>query len=666
MVADLIKFFIIGCFKYRLNLFRLYSNQQEIVNKQHNLLIDFKSARLISFGRVVIRSVGVHNEKKGVKIHIDKLIIQVSLSKILLGRLHIASVIISGGRCVFLNNETEITKSDDVVVIQSRWENLHRVIRRYMRTLMNYNVKHVLLEDMQLTVEDTIDKSMYIKMASCEKKLCLIELFLKYKDDNYTIKSRGNFENLINGTDLLLNYSTDLNIEKLAASGSGKVRNISGKVNLDILCKAQQLIITESSGCSFNKIFCRFSLNLPIKDQTNGTLRLQLLECTLHDILEVFPELCYKDIYTAVFTGNLSFDGILDFEIARPFNMDTQLNINNTMQLVHAGSLNLDYLQTCFLHRVGEEDAKLKEILVSTNNPYFLGFDQIPDYIKNAVIVTEDPGFYTHRGMDPNAFGYAFMSNVLHKKFYRGASTITMQLVRNLFLHHHKDPFRKMEELLLTWLIETVFLVKKERLLEIYLNIIEFGENIYGITSAVEFYFAKKPHELNLTESLVLTYIIPRPKHFLKALQENSSQLKQNLVRHLYFYSRELKKNGLIPQEENIQYQIVFGRFGILSLDPFWDKLNIVLSTVYMEVERLWLERYPYLPKPWIWHCFNKDGQIKIAAFDAIIVRFKGGIDSKSIAPSILAQFSSLMAEVDIDNQILFKAIPGAATFCLC
>lgn len=154
----------------------------------------------------------------------------------------------------------------------------------------------------------------------------------------------------------------------------------------------------------------------------------------------------------------------------------------------------------------------------------------------------------------------AIAKNIINKKYVKGASTITMQLAKNLFLTQTKSLARKLEEVVLAWLMENYFKISKNRILEIYLNIIEFGEHIYGLSEAAQYYFEKKVPELNITESLVLSYIIPRPKYFLEALRMKSPKLIQNLTKHIDFYSNYLLNRELIDKKlyNEIKYEIKF------------------------------------------------------------------------------------------------------------
>lgn len=107
------------------------------------------------------------------------------------------------------------------------------------------------------------------------------------------------------------------------------------------------------------------------------------------------------------------------------------------------------------------------------------------------------------------------------RRFARGGSTISMQLVKNVFLNRRKNIARKLEEALIVWLIEQNRLTSKERMFEVYLNIAEWGPGVYGLLEASEFYFGKRPSQLTLEECIYLASIIPKPKHYRSSFEAN-------------------------------------------------------------------------------------------------------------------------------------------------
>ncbi len=138
-------------------------------------------------------------------------------------------------------------------------------------------------------------------------------------------------------------------------------------------------------------------------------------------------------------------------------------------------------------------------------------------------MTAEDYNFFTHKGFNEKAFRVSLATNFKTKKFKRGASTISMQFVKNAFLNRNKTLSRKAEEILIVWLIENQRIISKERMYEIYLNFIEWGRNIYGIGEASRYYFAKSPSNLDIGESILLSYVIPSPKATLSRFYPDGS-----------------------------------------------------------------------------------------------------------------------------------------------
>ena len=182
------------------------------------------------------------------------------------------------------------------------------------------------------------------------------------------------------------------------------------------------------------------------------------------------------------------------------------------------GKLNGDFAYTAY----NDRGDSLRTFPVGPSNPNFTRYEDVAGYLKSAIMTSEDPRFLTHRGFMEKAFINAAIQDIKEKRFARGGSTISMQLVKNVFLSREKTVGRKAEEMLIVWLIENTRLVSKQRMFEVYLNIVEWGPSkyrwpsgkrgVYGVKEAALFYYGKRPSELNLPESLYLASIIPKPK----------------------------------------------------------------------------------------------------------------------------------------------------------
>ncbi len=154
---------------------------------------------------------------------------------------------------------------------------------------------------------------------------------------------------------------------------------------------------------------------------------------------------------------------------------------------------------------------------------------QISPELRTAVIISEDDTFFRHSGINLTELKKAFQENLKKKRFARGASTITMQLARNAFLTKKKTIVRKIREILLAKRIEQVW--SKQKIFEYYLNIIEWGENIYGVEAAARYYFDKPASRLNLAEASLLAGILPNP--IVLSPFDNWSGVKRRQIRVL-------------------------------------------------------------------------------------------------------------------------------------
>jgi monofunctional biosynthetic peptidoglycan transglycosylase len=132
-----------------------------------------------------------------------------------------------------------------------------------------------------------------------------------------------------------------------------------------------------------------------------------------------------------------------------------------------------------------------------------------PD-VKRAVLVAEDINFFTHHGFDWGEIKHAIEENLGDRDTPRGASTISQQLVKNLWLSPGRSPLRKVKEAILTWQLERT--LSKRRILELYLNVVELGPGIYGVGPAARAYFGKPAADLGEDEAALLAASLPRPR----------------------------------------------------------------------------------------------------------------------------------------------------------
>lgn len=249
-----------------------------------------------------------------------------------------------------------------------------------------------------------------------------------------------------------------------------------------------------------------------------------------------------------------SFTYRLDFAY---FNDDpNKLIFNSTLdkdnfKILKYGEANLAKLNGTFVYTPFENGRPVRPLLIGPENPNFTSVDLISPFLKKCILTTEDPSFYYHRGFVTEAFRQSISKNIKTGKFKRGASTISMQLIKNVFLTREKTMARKLQEILLVYILENNFIVPKDRMFEVYLNIIEWGPNVYGIGEASQFYFKKKPIDLTLSECLYLASIIPRPKGFMWRFNSDGTS-KPWIERSYRFLTNLMLARQVIMPEDTI------------------------------------------------------------------------------------------------------------------
>lgn len=180
------------------------------------------------------------------------------------------------------------------------------------------------------------------------------------------------------------------------------------------------------------------------------------------------------------------------------------------MSLYHTPMLG-NILSLKYLHPVSTTFMRFKSFRYPLQRTHYkwVRSDRISNYLKDAVIIAEDDRFFTHPGLDWKAIQNAVEINWKRKKFAFGASTITQQLVKNLYLYPTRDPLRKLREGILALFLDAY--LSKERILELYLNVAEWGPNVYGAEAAAEYYFKGTAKNLNAQQSAFLASILPNP-----------------------------------------------------------------------------------------------------------------------------------------------------------
>ena len=194
--------------------------------------------------------------------------------------------------------------------------------------------------------------------------------------------------------------------------------------------------------------------------------------------------------------------------------------------------------------RANEQHTKARPIRT------WVSYNNISPHLRNAVLIAEDSAFFQHSGYDVGEIKESMKRNWREKRFARGASTITQQLAKNLYLSTSRNPLRKVREFFIAQKLEQN--LSKQRIFEIYLNVIEWGDGIYGIEPAAQRYFGKPALELLPEEAAILAAMIPNPRRYtpsrnLKYLEKRKGEILDRLARWHYLAPEEYQAARVRP-----------------------------------------------------------------------------------------------------------------------
>ncbi len=182
-------------------------------------------------------------------------------------------------------------------------------------------------------------------------------------------------------------------------------------------------------------------------------------------------------------------------------------------------------------------------------NQSWVPYSKISPYLVKAVLIAEDDKFWSHEGFDYEAIQKAIEKDLKAKKFKFGGSTVTQQLARNLFLSPEKSLTRKISEALITWRMEKA--LPKRRILELYLNVVEWGEGIFGAEAASRHYYGKSSSELTPEEAARLASVLPNPRKYNPAGDQRYVINRSNLI-----YSIMIRRGIVIPEYQEVMESI--------------------------------------------------------------------------------------------------------------
>ncbi|MFA6276789.1 MAG: biosynthetic peptidoglycan transglycosylase [Pedobacter sp.] len=355
-----------------------------------------------------------------------------------------------------------------------------------------------------------------------------------YSGDDYKISGSWSIKNLL------------INQKRIS---SADVIVPDAKVDADMLIGENYICLDSTSTVFLKNASIHPYLKYTLSPNKIYEMKLNAEEQDAQAIFDSFPLGLFESLEGIQVKGKLKYN--LDFYLDTSIPDSVKFNSTLTptdFKIVKWGKTDLQKINSTFVYTPYEYGKPMRNITIGPSNPNFTRLDDISSNFKNALLTSEDPSFFRHKGFVEESIRKSIAVNFKEKRFKRGGSTISMQLVKNVFLSRQKTLARKAEEILIVWLIENNKLISKQRMLEVYFNIIEMGQNVYGIGEAARHYFGKTPAELTTGEGIFLANIVPKPKVALYKFMSDGS-LKGYLLPYFNFIGNTMARRGLTPAD---------------------------------------------------------------------------------------------------------------------
>lgn len=291
---------------------------------------------------------------------------------------------------------------------------------------------------------------------------------------------------------------------------------------------------------------------------TTAQLTVELPLAACQDLLLAVPKELVPVADGMRMTGTFSLRGSVDVDSRRLLDARVDLDVRNACKIdAFDPALAPERFFEQFRRSVRSGDGALVEVLSGPGTPDWVPYPMISPNLVTAVLVCEDGHFFRHDGFDIKALGKSIRENLVAGRFVRGASTLSMQLAKNLYLTSDKTVSRKLQEALLTLLLEQR--LSKHELIELYLNIVEYAPGVYGAAAAADHYFGTTPAELSLGQAFYMASVLPNPKRQYFTRDGRVSSRWSDYLRTLMGVAHRIGRIGDDELAAGLNEQVVFG-----------------------------------------------------------------------------------------------------------
>lgn len=286
------------------------------------------------------------------------------------------------------------------------------------------------------------------------------------------------------------------------------------------------------------------------------TAKLPPTDC--NDVVRAIPDDILGSLAEFEWSGNWSALGRISLDSRDLEATELSIRVRNLCTFVRTPQwVRVERFRQPFRHRVTEADGTTFEMRTGPGTDRWVALADVSPFVAPAIISHEDGAFYEHGGFAPWAIRDALVRNLQEGRYVVGASTISMQLAKNLYLQREKTIARKVQEVILTWWLENA--LTKDEILELYLNVIEYGPGVYGLQYAAAYYFGREPRDLSPAESAFLACMLPSPKGYHVSYERGElTRFMKNRMRRLLEHMAKRERIG----PEALAY-------GLAELDDF-------------------------------------------------------------------------------------------------
>jgi hypothetical protein len=547
--------------------------------KDYNLNVNIGSAHFTGLATVSLSDITIVPEQRDSLLSIKKFDVSIKVMPLLFGNVKFADVVLDNGHL----NLTDVKGVKNFDFLFKKKKDTTEKKERADLSVLAYNlVKQVLYK-----IPDDLDLRNFLvtfKNDSAGIKLLAQSAVIKDGRLNSTIKvndtlATWHFAGKMHPSDrdidvhlyadgkkveipyvddryhLKVNFDTiSTRLEKVENSdgvtriyGSWSVKNLlvnqpglsssdiivpDGSIDASVFVGKNYVSLDSSSLIKIKKIAVKTYIKYQLYPVKLYTVKVNSDWMNAQDVFDSFPQGMFDSFDGIQVTGKVKYHLHLFLDSSNPDQVQFESALaKDNLKIVKYGKTDLGRLNRPFVYTPYEKGKPMPSRIIGPQNPDYTPLQDVSPNVKYAVMTSEDPSFYTNHGFVEESIRRSIATDIKLKKFKRGGSTISMQLIKNAFLSREKTLSRKIEEILIVWMIENNNVMSKDRMLEVYFNIVEWGRGIYGIGEASRYYFGKSPSSLTLGEGIYLASILPHPKTGLYSFQPDGS-LRPSLINY--------------------------------------------------------------------------------------------------------------------------------------